>query len=901
MKDTPMKKRGMLRSSKVASAAGVALALTASIALPQAAYASGQVDGVAYKGVEASGDQVGFWSVDPLTTAVPLDSETPAGSGYAEVKGLAGAPGYGAAQWAYLNAEAVTANIPLVIPGSGAGQWGYETGAAGEGSKTPYVKEALYGVSAGIISDQFSEDGKSSLDTFDWSAADITPDGFEDMAKKFNEGVGDDGTLVFSFDKKSYSWSNQFLDIDYKGRQVNDSRPQLLVNGKPAPHTPVQYHLTAPAGMGINSPLIMPQSGWITVRTDANGYVPIDVFAQSANGTIKGEMRIPSMGCELNEYSHDNGTRVVGTECAGGQADVVPFSASVTVVPAVEIDTPPAAPYMECGVAYTHSASNWNWYTGIAEKDGEPAIELEARFNGKFGEVYTGPPVENTYLKLSELEASKAECAPVLVEAKECGIEATVETPERYGIAYDQTRADDIITVTARYSNGSSIGGRILEKSPTSDSYTTATPKPSYWSWTVQIPPIEKCFEAPKVTTKATGSAVKGDLVYDIATVTGDVPEGSYLLFDVYAWSGQGQRPAEPTIKGEKKIAVDAAGEFTSEGIKLDAGSWQWFATLYDADGKVIAEDQWGVDSERSEVTEPPLVAVTPVAPQQVIDTECGVVHSVSSPQVEGVTYTQTREGDHITVTATALEGYVFADGAQSVWEFDLQPDTPCLDPETEVTPVAPELIKSAECSVEDTVSTPQAEGVTYAQSREGNKVTVKATPLDGYVFADGATAEWTFEIPAAEQCPEPAKEVTPVAPVLVPATACGVEGTIAVAETEGVSYAQTREGNKVTVKATALEGYVFAEGVASEWTVEIPATEKCEPTKPVDPKPTDPKEPTEPKRPVDPVKSETVDKTNGTLARTGGVSAGLFVGLGGALLAAGAAAFFIGRKRSSA
>ena len=215
--------------------------------------------------------------------------------------------------------------------------------------------------------------------------------------------------------------------------------------------------------------------------------------------------------------------------------------------------------------------------------------------------------------------------------------------------------------------------------------------------------------------------------------------------------------------------------------------------------------------------------------------------------------------------------------------------------PSPVVTPVAPALVPSDECEVEATVSTPQVAGVSYSQTREGNVVTVTATALEGYVIADGATTTWTFTIPEAEECEgpvEPSTVVTPVAPALVPSDECEVEATVSTPQVAGVSYSQTREGNVVTVTATALEGYVIADGATTTWTFTIPEAVAC--INDSDDTINDSDDTINDSD--DTINDSEVSPTS--LTKTGGEGSTAIVGAGLALLTLGAAAGLVGRRR---
>lgn len=141
------------------------------------------------------------------------------------------------------------------------------------------------------------------------------------------------------------------------------------------------------------------------------------------------------------------------------------------------------------------------------------------------------------------------------------------------------------------------------------------------------------------------------------------------------------------------------------------------------------------------------------------------------------------------------------------------------------VTPVAPVFNAAETCGVQGTVTIAETEGVVYTETREGDIVTVTASAVDGFALMPGAESSWEITIPAAEPCDV---EVTPVAPVFNPAETCGVEGDVKIAETEGIVYTEAREGDVVTVTATAIDGYVLTEGAEVSWVFEIPAVTQC-------------------------------------------------------------------------
>ncbi|WP_377464581.1 collagen-binding domain-containing protein [Populibacterium corticicola] len=154
--------------------------------------------------------------------------------------------------------------------------------------------------------------------------------------------------------------------------------------------------------------------------------------------------------------------------------------------------------------------------------------------------------------------------------------------------------------------------------------------------------------------------------------------------------------------------------------------------------------------------TQPPVLpAVTPVAPT--VTTGCGSSFDVILPTTTGVVYSKSRSGNKITVTATPASGYRFPAGVTSSWEFTVKdcddsgnPNNPDPNNPDNVGEKVVKLVKPVandRCGSEYDATLPKTEGVQYTKERSGDKIIVTATPEDGYVFEDGARAEWTFTI----------------------------------------------------------------------------------------------------------------------------------------------------------
>ncbi|GAA1775892.1 hypothetical protein [Agromyces lapidis] len=113
-----------------------------------------------------------------------------------------------------------------------------------------------------------------------------------------------------------------------------------------------------------------------------------------------------------------------------------------------------------------------------------------------------------------------------------------------------------------------------------------------------------------------------------------------------------------------------------------------------------------------------------------------------------------------ITVTATALEGSVFPEGAQATWTFTID-DLPC------VIELTGEPTLSDVCGPDnEKVSHPgDTDLVTWAQSEKDGVVTVTATAAPGNTFPQGPVVVWTYTLDD-EPC---------IAPVLEGSVATGV------------------------------------------------------------------------------------------------------------------------------
>ena len=177
------------------------------------------------------------------------------------------------------------------------------------------------------------------------------------------------------------------------------------------------------------------------------------------------------------------------------------------------------------------------------------------------------------------------------------------------------------------------------------------------------------------------------------------------------------------------------------------------------------------------------------------------------------------------------------------------------------MTPEAPALVEANECGVEGTVQLPESKYFDYEVVTEGTAVSVAALVKQEYkskIEVEGDT-EWEFNVASKPCTIAPAEELaTPAAPKLINPSAddpssCTVEPYVTIQETEGVAYTVTANGvelkankdgkyiypynSKVEVKASALEGYFFAEDAVTAWTWDSHDTAMDPACKPAQPK----------------------------------------------------------------
>lgn len=145
--------------------------------------------------------------------------------------------------------------------------------------------------------------------------------------------------------------------------------------------------------------------------------------------------------------------------------------------------------------------------------------------------------------------------------------------------------------------------------------------------------------------------------------------------------------------QGEIGIRGVGSGATTVEKVDFtDPGKWTRYQFEFESDWQTNLEfyvnstyfaDRWVQFSDVSvvkigEVEPPETIIDTLDEPVLIASETCDVEATVDIPEnIEGVNYESSREGNTVTVTAKALEGYIFAEELVTVWTFDVTA-TPC-------------------------------------------------------------------------------------------------------------------------------------------------------------------------------------------------------------------------------
>ena len=324
-------------------------------------------------------------------------------------------------------------------------------------------------------------------------------------------------------------------------------------------------------------------------------------------------------------------------------------------------------------------------------------------------------------------------------------------------------------------------------------------------------------------------------VAWDTFTVTEDAePEPDPTPVTPVAPTRDGNTVTIPSVDG--LTYRDGSGTELSGTVTLTEGQTLEVKATAD-DGYVLTDDvsEWTFVYEEPEPDpDPDPIEVTATAP-----TQSGNI--VSIPAIQGVTYVDDSDGplsgdvtltdgQTLTVTATADDGYVLADGTHE-WTFTYEEEDP--DPDPDPDPI--EVTAAAPTQSGNTVTIPVVEGVIYVDGSDavlsggvtladGQTLVVTATADDGYVLADGVH-EWEFTYEEEDPDPDPDPD-----PIEVTATAPTQSGnTVSIPEITGVTYLDgdsselsgdviLTDGQTLTVSATADEGYVLADGT-HEWT----------------------------------------------------------------------------------
>ncbi len=274
-----------------------------------------------------------------------------------------------------------------------------------------------------------------------------------------------------------------------------------------------------------------------------------------------------------------------------------------------------------------------------------------------------------------------------------------------------------------------------------------------------------------------------------------------------YCHSGNG--------KQYSKIETSVSAFYKSGHINHDDDIFPAFS--FWKDGKLIqvaAQGDQGLLKYKDCTKPKPEDIDVPAKPTSVDD--CGTANDrvVQPAAIEGVVWTIGEIVDgKATVTATALEGYEFDNGKTKVtWEYTFT-DKPC--------PVnlvgAPTFGDSCGLGNEQLVLPVDTESADWQSVREGDTITVTVAPKPGYVFTGDPQTEWAFSV-NDEPCPP---GVVPVGGVPTFFDACGPDNEqfTPPVDTETVDWEFVREGDTITVTATAKPGSAFEPGAQIKWT----------------------------------------------------------------------------------
>lgn len=115
------------------------------------------------------------------------------------------------------------------------------------------------------------------------------------------------------------------------------------------------------------------------------------------------------------------------------------------------------------------------------------------------------------------------------------------------------------------------------------------------------------------VSTRAVPEVTLGQPAHDVATVTGDVPEGAMLAFQAYRQTGKTPVCEAKNLAfdtHDKLIPVTGSGDYASAETVFEQagtyGTYFWIETLYTADGTMLHRGTCGADNETTTVLDTP-------------------------------------------------------------------------------------------------------------------------------------------------------------------------------------------------------------------------------------------------------------------------------------------------------
>ncbi|WP_371152890.1 cell wall-binding repeat-containing protein [Buchananella felis] len=326
---------------------------------------------------------------------------------------------------------------------------------------------------------------------------------------------------------------------------------------------------------------------------------------------------------------------------------------------------------------------------------------------------------------------------------------------------------------------------------------------------------------------------------YNVEAVAGD---GLTTFTGTYASGSGTDRCGWNNVHGED--GYTCYPKYTVKAEDLEAGY-----VVFNTSWKARRTGSAGINAEyiapiRIELpSETALQTVTPAAPTFVDNDATADGDKIVIPTVEGVVYTindevvtgeitDVQRGVETVVVAEAADGYILADGATAEWSHTFAVVAP------QPTVVAPVPVRFVDPDGEDgdKIVIPTLTGVVYkidgqvvsgdvTNVKRGVETVVVAEATEGYVLAEGATAEWRHTFAAAT--PQPTV-VTPQAVEFVdPDGEAGDK--IVIPTLTGVVYkidgqvvsgdvTNVKRGVETVVVAEATEGHVLAEGATAEW-----------------------------------------------------------------------------------